>query len=80
MVCWNLVDIGYCLGVCFLSLVLCFLDLVLMSIPLFSILEAVVSGHTVRPYLPRHGLACILVPVLLNYVHLPFVILHYNRG
>lgn len=80
MVCWGLVDIGYCSGVCFLSWVLYFLDLVSMSTPLFSILEAVVSGHTVRPYLPRHGLACILAPVLLGYVHLPFVIFHYNHG
>jgi len=37
-------------------------------------------GHTVRPYLPRYGLACILAPVLLGYVHLPFVIFHYNHG
>ena len=36
-----------------------------MAIPLFNILEAVVPGHTVRPYLPRHGIACILVPVEL---------------
>lgn len=79
MVCWNLVDIGYCSGVCVLSFVLYFLDQVLMSIPLFSILEDVVSGHTVKPYLPRHGLACILVPVLLSCVHLPFVIFHYNH-
>ena len=80
MVCWNLVDIRYHSGVCFLALVLYFLDLVLMSVPLFTILESVVSGHTVRPYLPRHGLACILVPLLLSYVHLPFVIFHYNHG
>lgn len=51
-----------------------------MSIPLFSILEALVSGHTVSPYLPRHSLAGILVPVLLSYVHLLFVIFHYNHG
>ena len=80
IVCWNLVDTGYCLGVCFLTLVLYLLDLVLMSILLFSILADVVSGHTVRPYLLRHGLACILVPALLSYVHLPFVIFHYNHG
>ena len=71
MVCWSLVDVGYCLGVCFLSVVLYFLFLVLMAFSLFIILEAVVSGHSLRPYLPRHDLACILVPVVLSYVHLP---------
>jgi hypothetical protein len=80
VMCWNLVDVGYCLAVCFLSVVFYFLVLVLMSIPLFTILETVDSGHTVRPYLARHDLACILVPVLLNYLNLPFIINHYNYG
>ena len=52
MVCWNLADIGYCLGVCFLSLVLHSLNLVSLSVPLFSILEAVflatMLGHIYR--------------------------------
>jgi hypothetical protein len=44
---------------------------------LFGIFEAVDSGHTVRPW---HGLACILVPIILNCVHLLFVMYHYNHG
>lgn len=50
----------------------------LMCISLFSTLEALVAGHTVSSYLPRHGLPGILVPVLLSVELCAFTVCHIS--